>query len=66
MKEEQSAEMNKLIKRMNRFNAIIVNGYFGGDFSKVLKYVEQGEGLIKRFQGNLPKEIKDSYFLWLS
>ncbi len=65
MREEQSAEMNKLIRRINRFNAIIFNGFVGGAYDKVLKYIEQGEQLIKRFQGDLPEEIKGLHTLWL-
>ncbi len=55
MREEQSAEMNKLIKRIKRIYSIIVYGYFGGDYDKVLKFIEKAEQLIKRFQGDLPE-----------
>ncbi len=36
MKEEQTAEMNKLIKRIKRVYSIIVLGYMGGEYNKVL------------------------------
>ncbi len=65
IKEEQTPEMNKLIKRMHRVFGIIQTGYYGGTFDKVLKYIEQEEELIKRFQGDLPKEVKDLHTRWL-
>jgi len=65
MEKEQTAEMNKLIKKINRINPIIAYGFSGGIFSKVLKYIEKGEELIKRFQGELPEEIKNLHTTWL-
>ncbi|MCK4287274.1 MAG: hypothetical protein KAX18_13775, partial [Candidatus Lokiarchaeota archaeon] len=58
MREEQTAEMNKLIKEMKRIYSLILNGYSGGDYDKTLKYIEKGEELIKHIQGDLPEEIK--------
>jgi tetratricopeptide (TPR) repeat protein len=65
MKEEQSAEMNKLIKKMKRIFAIIGYWYFEGNFVKSLEYIEQEELLIKNLQGDLPEEIKAFHALWL-
>jgi len=65
IKEEQTAEMNKLIKKIKRIFSMIQTGYNGGSFDKVLKYIEQEEELIKRFQGDLPREIKDLHTRWL-
>jgi len=65
MKEEKTAEKNKLIKRMNRIYSIIFLGYFGGEFGKVLKYIEREEQLIKHFQGDVPEEIKGLHTAWL-
>ncbi len=63
--EEEEAKMKKLIKRMNRFNRIISSGFFGGAYDKTLNYIEKGEELIKRFQGDLPEEIKVIHTFWL-
>ena len=65
MKEEQSAEMNQLIKEMKSIYSIIVNEYFGGAYDKVLNYIEQEEELIKPFQGDLPGEIKGLHTGWI-
>ena len=65
MKVKQPAEINKLIKNMKRISAIIANGHLGGAYDKVLKYFEQEEELIKLFQGDIPKEIKNLHILWL-
>ena len=65
MKEEQPAEMNKLIRKVKRYNDLILFRYFRGDFDKVLKYIEQEEQLIKRFQGEIPEEIKVLHTNWL-
>ncbi len=65
MREEQPAEMNKLIKRINRMNALITFGHLGGIYDKTLKYIEKAEQLIKHFQGDLPEEIKAHHTGWL-
>ena len=65
MKGEQTAEMNKLIKKMKRIFTIISNGYTLGAYDKTLKYIEQEEQLIKRFQGEVPEEIKGVHTFWL-
>ena len=65
MREEHTAEMNKLIKKMKRIYGIIVTGHNGGNYDKALKYIEQEEQLIKRFQGDVPEEIKALHTLWL-
>ncbi len=66
MREEQSDEMNKLIKEIKSIQSIIFAGYYGGDYNNVLKYVEQAEALIKGFQGDLPETIKDFHTGWLA
>ncbi len=65
MREEETAEMNQLIKRIKRIYHIIITRFSGGDFDKALKYVEKGEELIKFFQGELPEEIKVLHTSWL-
>ena len=65
IKEDQTPEVNKLIKKIKRIFSMIQTGYNGGSFDKVLKYIEQEEELIKRFQGDLPREIKDLHTRWL-
>ena len=65
MKEEHTAEMNKLIKKMKRIFRIINLGYFRGNYDKALKFIEQEEHLIKRFQGDVPEEIKEHHMYWL-
>ena len=65
LNEEQTAEVNKLIKRMKIFYSIITLGYIGGDYTKSLKYIEQEEELINKFQGALPEEIKELHVSWL-
>ncbi len=37
----------------------------GGPYDKALKYIEKGEELIKRFQGDVPEEIKGLHTGWL-
>ena len=65
MKEEHTGEMNKLIKKMKSFFVNIKSKYQLGDYDKALKYIEQEEQLIKRFQGDLPEEIKVLHTKWL-
>jgi len=65
MREEQTAEMNKLIKKMKRIFSVVFFGLIGGNFDKILKYIEQEEELIKHFQGDLPEEIKVLHARWL-
>jgi len=65
MKGEHAAERNKLINKIKRIFSIIFQGYFGGAYDKVLKYIEKEEQLIKRFQGDVPGEIKRLHILWL-
>ncbi len=65
MREEQPADMNKLIKKMKRIHLRIATGYYMGKFDKALKYIEQEEELIKQFQGDLPEEIKGIHIVWL-
>ncbi len=65
MREEQTSEMNKLIRWINMFNPVILNGYVFGKYAKSLKYIEKGVELIKLFQGDLPEEIKKIRTLWL-
>ena len=43
---------------MQRIFRFIAFGLVGGDYDKVLKYIEQEEELINRFQGDVPEEIK--------
>jgi len=65
MREEQTAEMNKLIKKMKRIFSVVFFGLIGGNFDKIFKYIEQEEELIKHFQGDLPEEIKVLHARWL-
>jgi len=65
MKKEQTAEMTKLIKKMKRIFSRVSNAYGVGKFDRVLKYIEQGEELIKRFQEDVPEEIKSLHTEWL-
>ena len=65
MKEEQTPEMNKLIKKIKRIYSRIGNLYSMGKLDKALKSIEQEEQLIKRFQGELPEEIKALHNHWL-
>ncbi len=65
MREENAEKLSKLNAKINRINAIINGGYLGGVYDKVLKYIEKGEELIKRFQEDLPEEIKILPTLWL-
>ena len=36
MKEQQTAERNRLIKKLQRFHGIITFGFMGGEFEKAL------------------------------
>ena len=65
MREEQTPEMKKLIRKMKRNFSFIEAWFFGGDFDKELKYIEREEELIKHFQGDLPEEIKELHVGWL-
>jgi len=65
MKEEHPADRKKLIKKMKRIFSIIASAYFGGDYDKTLKYIEQEEHLIKGFQGDIPEEIRELHPWWL-
>ena len=40
MKEEHTAERNKLIKKIKTIFNIIVYGMFGGVYDKTLKYIK--------------------------
>ena len=48
MKEEQTPEMNKLIKKIKRIYSRIGNLYSMGKLDKALKSIEQEEQLITR------------------
>jgi len=65
MKEDHTAEMNKLIRKMKSMSSAIVFGNFVGEYDNTLKYIEQEEQLIKRFQGDVPEEIKRLHTEWL-
>ncbi len=65
IKEEQKAEMNKLIKKIKRKHIYMLASYYRGNYEKVLKFIEKAEQLIKRFQGDLPEEIKVLHTRWL-
>ncbi len=58
IKEQQTPEMNKLIKKMKKIYSIIVRGHIVGEYDKTLKNIEQEDQLIKLFQGDVPYEIK--------
>lgn len=45
--------------------SIIPYGFIGGNYGKVLKYVDQAEQQLKHFQGDLPEEIKAFHTSWL-
>jgi len=65
MKNEQTAEMNKIIRKMKGLMRRIGRLHYTGKFDKALKYIEQEEQLIKHFQGDVPEEIKVLHILWL-
>jgi len=65
MKEEQPADRNQLIKKIKKINRNIISQTLTGNFDKALKFIKQGEDLIKLFHGDLPAEIKRRYTLWL-
>jgi len=66
MREEQPAEMNKLIKKMKGLYRRLWMFFNMGKYDKALKRIEQEEELIKQFQGDVPEEIKEFHIIWLS
>ena len=66
MKEEHTADRNKLITKIKRIYSILSTGFMGGDFVKGFKYIDQVEQLIKNFKGDVPEEIKKLHMYLLS
>ena len=65
MRKEQTAEVNKLIRKMKRIYSIIVSGFLAGYYDKSMKYIEQEEELLKLFEGDVPEAIKAIHIEWL-
>ena len=65
MKEERTAEKNKLIRKMTGIFGRIFYRQYRGEYDKALKFIEQEEKLLKHFQGDIPEEIKILHTGWL-
>ncbi len=66
MTEKEKIDKNKLIKKIKRLVGRIMLAFGTGDWRKGMDLVNQGEELIKKFPGDLPKELEEPHCLLLN